>query len=145
VRGGGGLARRLPERVRAWAREARDTLRLYAGDRSALAAAFGLGLIFQGFVVAATWAITESLELDLSLAVVAVAVPLVLALTLVPLSVAGFGIREGGFVLVLGEAGVSATDATLVSLLSVAALALSSVPGAVAMVVPYPAGDAPAD
>ena len=145
LRGGGGLARRLPERVRGWARETRDTLRLYAGDRGLLASAFALGLVFQGLVVGGTWAITEALELDLAVALVAVAVPLVLVITLIPISLAGFGIREGGFVLVLGEAGVSATDATLVSLLSVAALALSSLPGAIAMLVPYPAPDAPAD
>ena len=145
LRGGGGLARRLPERVRGWARETRDTLRLYAGDRALLASAFGLGLVFQGLVVGGTWAITEALELDLAFAVVAAAVPLVLVITLIPISLAGFGVREGGFVLVLGEVDVSATDATLVSLLSVAALALSSLPGAIAMLVPYPAPDAPAD
>ena len=145
MRGGGRLARRLPQRLQEWARESRGTLRGYWGDRGLALSVISLGVLFQGLVVAATWAITEALELDLSFALVAVAVPLVLVITLIPLSVAGFGIREGGFVLVLGEAGVSATDATLVSLLSVAALALSSLPGAIAMVLPYPAGDAPPD
>jgi hypothetical protein len=40
--------------------------------------------------------------------------------------VVGLGIREGGFVLLLGEAGISAADATLVSLLSAAAVLLAS-------------------
>ncbi len=65
----------------------------------------------------------------------AVVIPLVLIATLLPISIAGFGVREGTFVALLGEVGVSAGDATLLSLLSAAALALASLPGGLALVV----------
>jgi hypothetical protein len=71
--------------------------------------------------------------LDLSYALLAVSVALVLPMTLLPISIAGFGVREGGFALVLGEAAVSAADATLVSLIGVVMLAVASLPGAVAL------------
>ena len=65
---------------------------------------------------------------------IAVTVPLVLVLTLLPVSVAGFGVREGGFAVLLGTAGVATTDATLLSLTTVAVMAVASLPGAVAIV-----------
>jgi hypothetical protein len=46
---------------------------------------------------------------------------------LVPISIGGFGVREAGFVILLGEAGISATDATLLSLLSAMVIVLASV------------------
>jgi glycosyltransferase 2 family protein len=139
LRGGGPLARLLPGRLRGWAREGRGTLLAYVRDPVLLGRVLALGLAYQALAVTSTWLSTRALELHLPLALIAVTVPLVLALTLIPLSIAGFGVREGGFVVLLGEAGVSATDATLLSLLSVAALALSSLPGALAMIAPAPA------
>jgi hypothetical protein len=65
-------------------------------------------------------------------------VALVLLITMIPLSIAGFGLREGGWVLVLGAAGVSATDATLLSLLTFAALAVATLPAALCMLKPVP-------
>ena len=58
---------------------------------------------------------------------------LILLITLVPISIAGFGVREGGTVLVLGAAGISATDATVLSLTGVTALVVASIPGGLAM------------
>ena len=80
------------------------------------------------------WCAARSIELELPFTLVAVTVPLVLVLTLVPVSVAGFGVREGGFAVLLGTAGVSATDATLLSLTTVVVMAVASLPGAVAIV-----------
>jgi hypothetical protein len=57
---------------------------------------------------------------------------------LMPISIAGFGVREGGMVLVLGAAGVSATDATVISLTGVVAVMLATLPGGLALVLPGP-------
>jgi hypothetical protein len=54
-----------------------------------------------------------------------------------PISVGGFGVREGSFVALLAEAGVSSSDATLLSLLSAAAMALASLPGGLVLLVGY--------
>jgi hypothetical protein len=55
---------------------------------------------------------------------------------LIPISVGGLGVREGGFVLLLGEATVDAAEATLVSLLSAASILLASA-GVVALTRVY--------
>jgi glycosyltransferase 2 family protein len=67
-----------------------------------------------------------TLGLELSFALAAISAAVVVVATLIPVSVGGLGIREGGFVLLLGEAGIDAADATLVSLLSAAAVLIAS-------------------
>jgi uncharacterized protein (TIRG00374 family) len=135
LHGGRSLARRLPERVLGWARETRETLRLYSGQPKMLAVATLLGLAFQVLTVLALWMVAKAIDVHVPFTLLAVVVPLVLAITLVPISIAGFGVREGGMVLLLGAAGYGATEATLLSLVGVAALVVSSLPGAAAMLL----------
>jgi len=130
-----GLGRYLPRVVRPWAGEAAAALRAYDRDRRLQARAVALGLAFQALMVAASWSLSEALGLGLGPGLLAVVTPLVLIATLLPVSIAGFGVREGSFVALLGEVGVSAGDATLLSLLSAAALAVASLPGGLALVV----------
>jgi uncharacterized protein (TIRG00374 family) len=138
LRGGQRLGPRLPERLLSWAREIRETLWLYVRQPRILGSASLLGLVFQALAVTVVWSVARAIDLHLAFSLAAVAAPLILVITLVPLSLAGFGIREGGTVLVLGAAGFSATDATLLSLIGVAALVIATLPGAVAMVLPAP-------
>ena len=77
------------------------------------------------------------LGLDLDLALIAVVVPLVLIATALPISIGGFGVREGSYVALLADVGVSAGDATLLSLLSAAAMAIASLPGGLVLLVGY--------
>jgi uncharacterized protein (TIRG00374 family) len=135
LRGGRSLARRLPERILGWARETRETLRLYGGQPRMLAVVALLGLAFQVLTVLALWMVARAIDVHVSLSLLAVVVPLVLVITLVPISIAGFGVREGGMVLLLGAAGYSATEATLLSLMGVVALVVASLPGAAAMLL----------
>jgi glycosyltransferase 2 family protein len=129
----GGLARRLPERVRPALAQVGETLRAFAADRRLLGFVVVLGLLFQLMIVLSTWALAETLGLDLSPALLAVVIPLVLIATALPISIGGFGVREGSFVALLADAGVSSADATLLSLLSAAAMALASLPGGLVM------------
>lgn len=133
MHGGDWLARRLPERVLGWARETRETLHLYRRCPRVLVLATLLGLVFQALAVFTLWVIAESIDIEVPLALLAVVAPLGLVITLIPISIAGFGVREGGMVLLLGEAGYSATEATLLTLVGIAALIVSSLPGAAAM------------
>jgi glycosyltransferase 2 family protein len=128
-----GLSRFLPAVMRPLASEVAATLRNYGRDRGVQVEALLLSLGFQALMVTSMWMLSQALQLDLSPVVLAVVMPLVLIATLVPISVAGFGVREGAYVLLLGELGVSASDATLLSLFSVAALAVASLPGALAI------------
>jgi uncharacterized protein (TIRG00374 family) len=130
-----GLSRFLPEVLRPWASEVAQTLRRYGSARERMAEVVLLAIAFQALVVAAAWVLSESLALGIDPELIAVVLPLVLFATIVPISIAGFGVREGAFVALLGEAGVSSGDAVLLSLASAAALALASLPGGALMLL----------
>ncbi len=136
------LVGRLPERLREWLRETREVLLAYLGDRRLIGVVVVLGLLFQLGGVGAFWLLAKVIGITIPFAVVAASVSLVLVVTVLPISIAGFGVREGGFVLLLGWAGVGVTDATVISLLSVVTLALASLPGALALLHPGRAGTA---
>jgi uncharacterized membrane protein YbhN (UPF0104 family) len=95
-----------------------------------------LGLLFQALVALALWLVARSIALHASFSVLAVTLPVVLLLAAAPVSIGGLGVREGSFVLLLGQAKVGATEATLLSLMSGATLAIASLPGGVAILVP---------
>jgi hypothetical protein len=65
----------------------------------------------------------------------------VLVVTALPFSLGGLGLREGSYVVLLHQAGVSTTDATLVSLLATLLFALATLPGAYALVKRSPTRD----
>jgi glycosyltransferase 2 family protein len=130
-----GLGRFLPAAMRPWAAEVAKTLRRYGAERERMAEVVFLAIAFQFLIIAATWVLSESLGLDIGPELIAVVLPLVLFATIIPISIAGFGVREGAFVALLGEAGVSSADAVLLSLATVASLAIASLPGGVLMIV----------
>ncbi len=130
------LAALLPARAGGALQEIRRaTLACLAPDLRT-AEVFALGFLFQGLVIIEVWATAQAINMDLPLALAAVASTIVLVVTLIPLSVAGLGLREGGYVVVLGAAGYGATEATLLSLLTFVALALASAPGALGLIWP---------
>jgi uncharacterized membrane protein YbhN (UPF0104 family) len=119
------ILHRLPDRLAAMARESWRLFRIWAGSGKLIASLVGLGVAYQVLAVIVFILVGRTLGLELSFALAAVSTSIVLVATLIPVSVGGLGIREGGFVLLLGEAGIDAADATLVSLLSAAAVLLS--------------------
>ena len=138
LRSRGRLVAWLPEAVQRFARDAREGLRLSMASPRLLAGATALGLVFQVFAILSFWAVARAVGLDLPFSLMAVAMPLILLISLMPISIAGFGVREGGMVVVLGAAGVSATDATVISLTGVVAVMLATLPGGLAMLLPGP-------
>jgi uncharacterized protein (TIRG00374 family) len=125
---------RLPERSAAMLREARATLSAQANSIKLAGWVLGMGMAYQALAVLALVFAGRTVGLDLPYPLAAVAAAIVVVAMLIPISIGGLGIREGGFVLLLGEAGVTGAEATLVSLLSVAAtlLAAAAVVGLVA-------------
>jgi glycosyltransferase 2 family protein len=87
-------------------------------------------LVFQALIALELVFLARAIGVDLPYSTAAVSLALVTVATLLPISIGGFGVREGTYVLLLGSAGIGATDATLISLLSVATLFLASLPGA---------------
>ena len=128
------LRRLVPDRMGPASREVRGALAACL-SRTVLWRTLVTGLAFQGLVYLAAWLIALSISLDVPFAVLGAALAPVLILSTAPVSIGGFGVREGSYVLLLSYAGVSATDATLFSLLAAAAFVLASLPGALALLV----------
>jgi glycosyltransferase 2 family protein len=122
----GRMRHRLPDRVRAAAGEVAVALRGWAHAQRLLLSVFALGVTYQVIAVGALVLLAESLGFSLAFSLAAVSAAVVVVAMLLPISIGGFGVREGGFVLLLGKAGIGATDATLLSLLSVLVLILAS-------------------
>lgn len=128
---GGRLGRRiLPKRAVSTAREARDVLLGYARRPRLLTSWLLLSLAYQALIAYQLVVLGHAIDVDLSFATAAVALTLVTLVTLIPISIGGFGIREGSYVVLLGGASIAASDATLISVLSVATLLVASLPGA---------------
>jgi uncharacterized membrane protein YbhN (UPF0104 family) len=118
----------FPERAGAWAGEARlaarETVRWPVLWRTVL-----LGIAFQALVVPSIWLVARGLAIDLPLVIIAITLPPVLILAALPISIGGFGVREGSYVVLLAHVGVNATEATLLSVMAGVTFALATLPG----------------
>src|SRR5262249_10458678 len=112
-----GLIHRVLEKVCQIAESLRDALAIYRRNPGVLAATIGLSLIVQAINVVLVWLVALALRLDVPIAHFGIAYPMVTILTLVPVSLNGMGIREGGMVLFLGAAGVAPAAAISVAFL----------------------------
>ncbi len=134
------LLDRLPESFRRW-RLVRG-LALLAGDtrkvfRSPVAAAkaiawSALGHVNLAFIV---FILAVGLQLEVTLIDCLALFPPVLLLMAVPVSIAGWGVREGGMVVAFGFVGVPAEAALVLSLLFGLIVLIGSLPGAVLWLV----------
>ena len=121
---------RLLERMRAPLGDVRAILATY-GRRPLIPFTLVVSSVaVQALVALQLCAIARCLGIGLSFASAVVALTLVTLATLVPISIAGFGIREGSYVVLLGGIGITATDATAISLSTVLVLFIASLPGA---------------
>jgi glycosyltransferase 2 family protein len=129
---GRGPSRLVPARLRPAAAELKTALELGL-TRPVLVRTTLIGLVFQGLVYLSAWLVDRSISLGLPIAVLGAALAPVLIVAAAPVSIGGYGVREGAYVLMLGYAGVSTSDATLFSLLTGAVFALASLPGALVL------------
>jgi hypothetical protein len=117
---------RLPDRVALAIRDAWATFRVWARSPKLLVSLVGLGLAYQALALVVLILVGKTIGLELSFALAAVTVSIVLVVMLIPVSIGGLGVREGGFVLLLAQADIGAAQATLLSLLATAAILLAS-------------------
>lgn len=130
-----GLGRFLPATLRPWAKEVADALRAYGSNRSLFGQLLVLGIIYQCLVMVSLSLVAKSVGVSIGPGTFAVIAPAVLVATVLPISIAGFGVREASYVVLLGEFGVDASDAALISLLSIAAVVIASAPGGLAILL----------
>jgi len=117
-----GLAAALMRALRLGRHQAKlqgmvESLQRYRGHRGALAQALALSLLLQALIIVTYWAIGEGLALGVPLTYFFLYVPLITVLAMLPVSLAGLGMREGGAVFFFGKVGVDPATALGMSLI----------------------------
>lgn len=75
----------------------------------------GISLLIQGVMVLCFFTLARGLDLHISIADISALVPIVILASLIPLTVGGWGTREGAAVVLLGLAGIGYSDAVAIS------------------------------
>lgn len=110
----------LPWRLAAWSpvvqvREVLGTIRRALQHSGTCGAAVALSMLNHFIVAVVIWLMVTGLGEDAPLAPFLVLVPLVMLTTLVPISVAGWGVRENAMAIGLGYVGISPESAIAAS------------------------------
>lgn len=117
---------RLVRFARALSQDARNTLLTLSPGLVILV----LSVVLQIVQIASVYVIALALGLDVSFAAVMIALPAVLLVSSLPISLAGWGVREQSMVLALGAMGVAAPDALAISVLVGLSWIIIGLPGA---------------
>jgi len=112
-----------------------DALQRYRRHRRALAQAFLLSALLQALIIVTYYFIGVGLHLGVPLLYFFLFVPLITALSMLPVSVAGLGVREGGVIYFFGKVGVDAATALGMSLVWFSLTLLVSSLGGLAFLV----------
>ncbi len=106
----------LPEKISELCERCALCLRLYAGNRPVLLQATWTSFFFQILVAATYFVVAKDLAVDIGFGALLAVVSLVTLLTVLPVSLNGLGLREFGFVYLLGHFGIKSADAVALSL-----------------------------
>jgi uncharacterized protein (TIRG00374 family) len=90
---------------------------VHACGSRAIATALGVSFILNGLLIAMNYFIALSLGVHVSLWYFLLFVPIISFLLVLPFSVSGWGLREGGYIYLFAQAGVAAPLALTMSLL----------------------------
>lgn len=104
----------LPARAGAFALRLGDALHRLSAS-SDIVGLGAMSLVIHALGIAAIWVLAQGMGLPLSPGVAFIAVPLVLLAALIPVSVNGWGVREGTMVAVLAGFGIARTEAATLS------------------------------
>lgn len=117
---------RVVRLVRALSRDARETLLSLSPGGVILV----ISVVLQIVQIASVYVIAVALGIDVSFTAIMIALPAVLLISSLPISLAGWGVREQSMVLALGAMGVAATDALAISVLLGLSWIVIGLPGA---------------
>jgi uncharacterized membrane protein YbhN (UPF0104 family) len=85
-------------------------------DKGLMGRLFAISLLGHLMMSAAIWLIARSLGVDLGIVDGLAVLPAVILVSSLPISIAGWGVREGGMVVGLGLLAIGGSDAALVSI-----------------------------
>lgn len=108
----------------------RDLRALVANKNSALGV-FSTSLLIHLCSIGVAWAIDKALGGDASFIIYLIAMIPTLLVVSIPVSIAGWGVREQALIIILGGMGITSAHAFSVSILFGAVLILGSTPGVV--------------
>jgi uncharacterized protein (TIRG00374 family) len=106
-----------------------EAVQRYRGHRAAVGAALGISLAFQTLLVLLVFLVAVALHLPVTFGQFLIFIPILNVLAMLPISLGGLGVREGGAVILLGKVGVDPAAALTLSLLWFAIVAVASLPG----------------
>ena len=106
------LLKSMPERWRVWHQE----LQAYWGQRQILLQALLISFGIQILAVSVNASMARALGLPVPFGILLLSIPLINLVVLLPISMGGFGVREGTYYFLLSGFGVSAGQAVLLSL-----------------------------
>jgi hypothetical protein len=112
-----------------------DALQRYRGHHRALSQAVALSALLQALIIVTYYLIGVGLNLGVPLLYFFLFVPLITAVSMLPVSVAGLGVREGGVIYFFGKVGVDAGTALGMSLVWFSLTLLVSCLGGLAFLV----------
>jgi uncharacterized membrane protein YbhN (UPF0104 family) len=92
----------------------------FRGRRAELARAVARGVVFWSFSVLNQWAFMRALGIEIDIVLAALVVTVVNAITMLPISVNGYGVRDGALVAFVGVAGVAQPSMALAASLCIA-------------------------
>jgi uncharacterized protein (TIRG00374 family) len=104
-----------------WVEKVRQVQEVYEAVRAcglrAIAVALGVSFILNLLLIAVNYVIALSLGVQVSLWYFLLFVPIISFLLVLPVSLSGWGVREGGYIYLFAQAGVAAPVALTMSLL----------------------------
>ncbi|MCA9602361.1 MAG: lysylphosphatidylglycerol synthase transmembrane domain-containing protein [Polyangiales bacterium] len=111
------LVSKLPSRLSSPALRVLEGVRLGGLDRRQLLGGVAISALGHGAMASVFWATARALGVDLSAGELILVGTAIILGTLLPISVSGFGVREGIAIMLLGMRGVPQADAVLVGVL----------------------------
>lgn len=106
-----------------------DALNAYRFRYSALATAFGIGLLGILCTTIVNWCLSQALGGLMSLAAILLFNPLIALVLMLPISIGGLGLNQAAYPFFYGLGGVPADHAVAVSVLMQAIIIIGSLPG----------------
>jgi uncharacterized membrane protein YbhN (UPF0104 family) len=118
------------QRLPAWLGDWHASLRAYCNQPARLLQALGWAFVIQLCAVAINAFMAQALDLAITPSQLLLSMPLINLMVLLPVSLGGFGLREGSYLYFLGLVGVAAADAILLALAVYVLLILVAAVGA---------------
>ena len=113
----------------------RDTFAAYLNHSNVLIKAFVLSTMFHILLIVNGWLFVRSVGLHLDPIVLGVVFPVTMLMAMIPISINGFGIKEGTLIVLLGQLGVPMEESLAIAGLSRLFIVLASIAGGILLLL----------